>query len=325
MDTLPDETAILYLWQNRHTIVVGRNQNPWNECKVEEFLESGGQIARRLSGGGAVYHDLGNLNFTFILPATEFDVPRQLTVIQRAVGSFGVPAQISGRNDVLAAGRKFSGNAFYRSGRAAYHHGTLMIQADTDMMTKYLTVDKSKLQQRGVASVSARVVNLSELCADVTVSSLQSALFYAFAEVYGSQPAMLDDRLFDQPTLTHLRELFADPEWIYPKALPYSFTVTERFPWGGATVKLHYEDGVIKHAKIFTDAMDVGIFERIEQALTGAPFLISAISTRFEQKIFPETDAGGRQMAADLCALICGKIRATDRGLSASEGENHGV
>lgn len=314
MDTLPEDTAILYLWQNQHTIVIGRNQNPWYECKVEEFLESGGQIARRLSGGGAVYQDGGNLNFTLILPKTEFDIPRQLHVVGMAVSAFGVRTEISGRNDLQAGGRKFSGNAFYKAGSAAYHHGTLMVNCDLGMMERYLTVDKQKLERSGVRSVPSRVVNLSELSGGITVEELQQALYWAFERVYRARPAWLDERMMDGPTLDALTGRFESTDWIYPEALPYSFSVAERFPWGGVTVKLLSEGGVIRSAKIFTDAMEAALFTRIEQALIGCPFLIGAIAGRFEQRLELLTDQKLLQVAGDVCTLICGRIRAMDRG-----------
>ena len=322
MDTLPEETAILYLWQNDRTIVIGRNQNPWQECRVEAFLESGGTIARRLSGGGAVYHDLGNLNFTFIVPKPEFNIPRQLGVIRAAVAAFGLEAVPSGRNDLEIAGRKFSGNAFYKSGKAAYHHGTLLVRADTAAMADYLTVDEEKLQSRGVRSVPARVVNLADLSPEITVDSLEEALFVAFGRVYGSEPAMLDERMLDQPTLRALAAQFADENWIYPEKVPYGFSVSERFPWGGVTVKLMVENGVIRGARLFTDAMEAGLFDLIAQALTGSPFLISAINGRLRQKLSLLRDPTLLQMANDVSTLICGRIRALDRSASHDAGDD---
>ncbi len=314
MDTLPEDTAILYLWQNQHTVVIGRNQNPWYECRVEEFLQSGGRIARRLSGGGAVYHDLGNLNFTFILPKAEFDIGKQLSVLKMAVSAFGVQAEASGRNDLQAAGRKFNGNAFYKAGSSAFHHGTLLVDCNMDVMAQYLAGDEQKLQQQGVKSVTSRVVNLKTFCEDMTIRDMQEALFFAFARVYKKeQPAVLDEYMLDGPTLERISQQFEDEKWIYPAALPYGFTVSEHFPWGGVTVKLLVEGGIIRSAKIFTDAMEASLFTRIEQALTGSPYLISAIGSRFEQKLELLTDPTLLQMAGDVCALICGKMKAMDR------------
>lgn len=314
MDTLPEDTAILYLWQNQHTIVIGRNQNPWYECKVEEFLASGGSIARRLSGGGAVYHDLGNLNFTFIVPKSEFDIPRQLSVVALAVSSFGLHPEPSGRNDLHIGGRKFSGNAFYKAGSSAYHHGTLLVDCKLDVMARYLSVDEKKLRQHSVASVPARVVNLASLSPDMTVRDMQEAMFFAFARVYKKEPVLLDECMLDGPSLQKIAAQFADENWIYPAALPYGFTVSERFPWGGITVKLQVEGGIIRAAKIFTDAMEASLFTRIEQALPGSPYLISAINSRFSQKLEMLTDPALLQMAGDVCALICGRMKAIDRG-----------
>ena len=313
MDTLPEETAILYLWQNSHTIVVGRNQNPWYECRVDEFLESGGKIARRLSGGGAVYHDMGNLNFTFILPKTDFDVARQLLVIRRAIAAYDLDAYPSGRNDLLIGDRKFSGNAFYKSGHNAYHHGTLLVNCDMALLGNYLIPSEKKLQYHGVQSVQSRVVNLGSLVPEMSIDNLEGELFRAFAEVYQQKPAVLDEMMLDQHTLGELANQFSDPEWVYPQALPYTFTVSERFPWGSVTVKLLVENGIIRHARLFTDAMEAGLFTLLEQALTGCPYLISAINGRLRQKLELLRDHQLLLMAGDVGVLICGRIRELDR------------
>ena len=142
------QECILYLWQNQNTVVIGRNQNAWKECKVDSLEENGGHLARRLSGGGAVYHDLGNLNFTFLVSKENYSIDRQLEVIVKAVQKLGAKAEKSGRNDILIDGKKFSGNAFYEQEQHCYHHGTLMMNVNKEMLSKYLTVSKEKLQSK---------------------------------------------------------------------------------------------------------------------------------------------------------------------------------
>ena len=177
--------CILYLWQNAHTVVIGRNQNCWKECRVSELEADGGHLVRRLSGGGAVYHDLGNLNFTFCMRKEDADVDRQLQVIIEAVASFGLTAEKTGRNDVAINGQKFSGNAFFDSKGCYYHHGTLLLNVDTASMSRFLNPSKAKLQSKGVSSVRSRVVNLSSLCPHITVDTMKQAMFTAFSKVYG--------------------------------------------------------------------------------------------------------------------------------------------
>lgn len=112
LNGVSDNEVILYLWQNDNTVVVGRNQNAWKECRCKLLEEEGGKLARRLSGGGAVYHDLGNLNFTFLMKDSLYDLKHQLNVILNAVKMAGIEAEFSGRNDLVVQGKKFSGNAF---------------------------------------------------------------------------------------------------------------------------------------------------------------------------------------------------------------------
>ena len=177
---------ILYLWQNERSVVIGKNQNPWKECRTALLEQEGGHLARRLSGGGAVFHDLGNLNFTFLMSAQDYDLSCQLTVLERACQSLGILAERSGRNDLLADGRKFSGNAFYKHAGKAYHHGTLMVDVDLEMVQRYLSPSKAKVAAKGVDSVRSRVVNLKELVPSLTVEQLADALIDALVEVYAA-------------------------------------------------------------------------------------------------------------------------------------------
>ena len=196
--------CVLYLWQNENTVVIGRNQNPWAECRTALLAEEGGHLARRLSGGGAVFHDLGNLNFTFLVQKPDYDVDRQTQVLLRACRSLGVPAERSGRNDLLAQGRKFSGHAFYAHEGRCYHHGTLLVAADLERMGRYLRPSAAKLRSKGVPSVRARVANLREFLPGLGVEDMAEQLEQAFSAVYGLEARPLPLEALDRARLEEL-------------------------------------------------------------------------------------------------------------------------
>ena len=308
MDTLPEDTAILYLWQNRPTVMLGRAQNPWYECTVDDFTAKDGCIGRRLSGGGAMYQDPGSLNFSFILPKTRFDIPRQLSILGMAAGTFGVQAQASGRNDLSFEGRKFCANAFFKSGSAAMHHGTILVSSQLGQMVNALTVEEGKLPP-GMKKPFPPVVNLADAGRGVSMGRLQEAVYWAFGRSFGAQPAMLDERMMDTASIDRMAAQFAGRGWVFPSTIPYTFTVTERFPWGGVTVQMREEGGIVRDARVYTDAMEAALFTHIEQALIGSPCLISAITKRFEQRLSWIADLRLGQMASDVCKLICGRLR----------------
>ena len=275
-------SVTLYLWQNKNTVVIGRNQNPWAECNMALLRQDGGHLVRRLSGGGAVYHDSGNLNFTFLTDAT-YDLDRQLTVIITALGTLGIKAEKSGRNDILVNGRKVSGNAFYTSGNKKYHHGTLLIDVKTDVMAKYLTVSPLKLQAKGVSSVKSRVLNLKEACPNLTVAALLQALITAFGQIYNSVPQQLGADFFDEAELAKYEAEFRDNAFRLGKRLPFTWQTEARFDWGSFTLACQIDGGIVQQAEVYTDAMDWQTLQNAGRCFTGAAFTPQALAQAARQ------------------------------------------
>ena len=298
MDTVAPNTCILYLWQNQNTVVIGRNQNAWVECRTGLLEEEGGHLARRLSGGGAVFHDLGNLNFTFLVNEEDYDLDRQLSVIQKACEIAGIQAEKSGRNDVLANGRKFSGNAFYHSEGKAYHHGTLLIDADMEKMQRYLSPSKAKLEAKGVSSVRSRVVNLQELSPALDCQIMQAYMVEAFEKVYGSKCEEIVLTEDDHLAIAELAKEYGSWEYLYGAPLPFTFECGDRFDWGSVQIQLDAKSGVVTGAKVYSDGMDWAMPGAIESALVGC---------RFNKGDMKDALVGGINdplVLADLCLLV---------------------
>lgn len=287
MENVPEDTCTLYLWQNRHTVVIGRNQNAWKECRTEELKNEGGHLARRLSGGGAVFHDMGNLNFTFLVSKKEYNLEKQLEVIAKACETFGLAITKSGRNDLLAEGRKFSGNAYYDSHGKAYHHGTLLINVDMNMLSKYLKPSKAKLESKGVDSVSSRVINLTELCPDITIEKMCVALVHAFEEVYQAKATPLCKDSFDSKTIEEYFKRNESWEWLYGKNIPFTFSCERRFSWGELELQAGINSGIIQEILVFTDSMDWNLTKELNSALTGCPFDLKEMVMRIQKTNCP--------------------------------------
>lgn len=281
LDTVGDSTLRLYLWQNDNTVVIGRNQNPWAECNCALLDAEGGFVARRLSGGGAVYHDIGNLNFTFICNEENYNLNNNLEVIKRACGYADITAQISGRNDILTNGKKFSGNAFYHANGKAYHHGTLLISSSAEKIERYLTPKQQKLAAKGVKSVKSRVINLSELNPTLTPEVMAEYMIKALESVYSLQSYIIDH--IEKEKIEDNTKLFGSWDYIYGKTPPFSISFSKHFQWGCLDVNLSLSGGKIAHIKVFTDSMDFSLAEKIEVSLTDSEFNLSAIKSRLKK------------------------------------------
>lgn len=202
------DMAILYLWQNDNTVVIGRNQDVYNECNVDEFTQGGGRIARRKSGGGAVYHDLGNLNYSILSVASEKITLQYHRIIMRALDIIGIKSEFNGRNDIIIEGRKCSGNAIYQNGEMLCQHGTILVNTDIGRMNSVLTPDKSKLDRNHVSSVSSRVINLNEINSEIDVNTMINAMIVA-ADAEKMQKSLDIDKI------SKLMSFYEDKTWIY--------------------------------------------------------------------------------------------------------------
>lgn len=271
------DKMILYLWQNQRTVVLGRHQNAWREVQLDKLAQDGGFLARRISGGGAVYHDLGNLNFTFLMPRQDYDLSRQLGLILAAVRNLGIEANFSGRNDLEIAGRKFSGNAFCLKRERAMHHGTILFASDFGQLGQYLSPSAEKIRAKGVTSVRARVVNLNEYAPGLNLEQLIVALCTAFRTAYDApSPQYVDTQQAAPPALY---QKYSAWEWRLGASPAFEMELSHRFAWGEFQLCLNSRQGQIVDATVYSDAMDAELIERIRLALPGLPWLGSSLQT----------------------------------------------
>lgn len=272
LDTVEQDACILYLWQNENTIVIGKNQNPWKECRIEEFKNDGGHLVRRLSGGGAVFHDLGNLNFTFLVHKDNYDLDKQLEVILLAVNKLGIQAEKSGRNDITVSGRKFSGNAFYTRKDNCYHHGTLLVNADMQKLSKYLQVSKDKLALKGVDSVKSRVTNLSEYDKGITIEILKEKLLDAFEEVYGLKASYCKEEELDQQVLAASGKRFSSWDWLFGRNMDFQYEQSKQFIWGNVSWQFQVNRGILEDVQLFSDSIEPDLIDRIPEYIKGCKY-----------------------------------------------------
>lgn len=303
LESVEIDTCLLYLWQNERTVVVGKNQNSRKECRIAELEGDGGHLARRLSGGGAVFHDAGNLNFTFLVRAGDYDLGRQLDVILGAVASLGIPAQKTGRNDLTVDGRKFSGNAFYRSGDRAYHHGTILVRADLAKAAHYLGASGGKFASKGVESKRSPMLNLAEFVPSLTIDEVATSLFRSFGVVYGLECETLEPSRIDWFDVETRRTRFASSEWKYNRSLPFTCSFAERFAWGGIELLLDVRDGTVYDLDVHSDAMDQTLAPAIADRIRGLPLASEkmAFAVADLARTYPEDM---RPAIADVSALI---------------------
>ena len=270
----PGQTQdVFMLWRNDRSVIIGKYQNAASEVRMEYADSHGIRIARRLSGGGAVYHDGGNINFSFIAPPSLYNQAKHFEVISTALKDFGIEAEVSGRNDLLANGRKFSGNAFSKGRNHWLHHGTLLIGGNVNDLSLYLRVKPSKLHKHGVASVQSRVVNLSELNPSLTSDNIAPHLIAAFEKVYGKKTETIDfDEIVKTPGAQNLIKKYSSEEWLYGRWKSFTAQRSHHFDWGEVELSFTVDETThtITDTTLATDALDVTLADKLRTLLIGA-------------------------------------------------------
>ncbi len=267
---------ILFLWQNDNAVIIGRNQNAKNECNFEEMKKYGTKLARRSTGGGAVFHDMGNLNFSIICPRENYEVKRSIEVVKRAVLMFGVIAEYSGRNDLLVNGSKFSGNAFLTKKTAGLHHGTILVDTDLKIMEKVLKISREKLEPKGIDSVKSRVINLKSVCPVIDVEEISKSIVHEFTKEYEHDIChfIAEDQvlsLINDEKLDIIKKKYLSEDWNLGKNFNFNHVAKKVFLWGECEVRLLICDGIIKRSCIYTDFLFPDEIEKVEKKLNGIP------------------------------------------------------
>ncbi len=308
---------VAMLWQNARSVIIGKNQNAWAEVNLPYAEKEGITVVRRLSGGGAVFHDIGNVNYTFITAYKEgagIDFARFTAPLLALLQGMGIDAVLGGRNDILVDGRKISGNAqaVYRREDGAQkqlHHGTVLVEADLSALADVLHVSPAKLSAKGVKSVQSRVMNLREHPAfpkDMTVGAFVSLLADGLSDGTERTALTPEER---EAILALKAEKYDTWAWNFGASLSHTTENTARFSYGTLTAALRAERGVIQDIRLYGDYFGVCPIEELEASLVGARLLREDIMAHIEKAPTPLACyiAGG--CAADIVALLLGETQ----------------
>lgn len=289
MDIEKDDYLLFYI--NQPSIIIGKNQNTVEEINTDYVEENGILVVRRLSGGGAVYHDLNNLNFSFLTKddGNSFSNYKKFTQpVVDALAKLGVNAELSGRNDILAEGKKVSGNAQYSTRGRMFSHGTLMFNLDIDAVVNSLKVKPDKIESKGIKSVRSRVTNILDLLPEkITVEQFRMEILKS---IFGGEENIQYYELTDEDW-KNIHEISKNRyqlwEWNYGKSPRFNIQKTQRFPSGGLDIRLDVNKGIIEEAKIFGDFFGIGEVEEVAQLLVGTKYDRTAIAEKLKEIDIP--------------------------------------
>lgn len=279
LESLPIDEPVFYLWQNRPAVIVGYNQEVNTEVNLEYLKANDIALVRRVTGGGAVYHDLGNLNYTIVGRSEDLerDYPEYASLMMKALQTLGIPATLSGRNDILVKGKKISGFAKRVSRNRLMVHGTLMYDVDLDKLTQVLNPSATKLQSKGIASVRSRVANLREYLPEI--ADIQ-AFSQRLEEILSCNYKDAEYKL-SEDDLAHIQKLtdekFATWEWNYGHSPKATLTHTARLACGTVEVHLTLKENRIASCRFGGDFLGNLPASEVEKALQGVVYEASAI------------------------------------------------
>ena len=279
LESLPIDEPVFFLWQNKPAVIVGYNQEVNTEVNLDYLKEKGIDLVRRVTGGGAVYHDLENLNYTIVGRSEDLerDYPEYAALMMKALQALGVPATLSGRNDILVDGKKVSGFAKRVCKNRLMVHGTLMYNVDVDVLTHVLNPSTTKLQSKGIASVRSRVTNLCNYLPELSdIHAFKNRLEEILSNNYSDAEYKLSEA-----DLTHIQRLtdekFATWEWNYGRSPKATLVHSARLACGTVEIHLTLAENRIASCRFGGDFLGNLPASDVEKALTGIPYEVNEI------------------------------------------------
>ena len=279
LESLNIDEPVFFLWQNRPSVIIGLNQEVNTEVNLDYLQKNDIALVRRVSGGGAVYHDFGNMNYTIVGRSEDLerDYPEYAGMMMKALQKLGIPATLSGRNDILVDGKKVSGFAKRVSKDRLMVHGTLMYNVDLDTLTEALNPPSTKLESKGIASVRSRVANLCELLPDITdIQMLIQRLEAILSENYQDKEYVLSEAELAQIQKI-ADEKFATWEWIYGRSPKATLVHSARLACGTVEIHLTLTENRITSCRFGGDFLGNLPTSEVEAALTGIPYEMNTI------------------------------------------------
>ena len=283
IEAMPEGSALMFLWQSENAVVIGRNQIAEYECNMQLMQADGVSLVRRITGGGAVYHDLGNLNFSLVLNNSDFTHEVGARIIQNALNILltgtGVSADFSGRNDIEISGFKISGSAFFTGKRNSLHHGTLLVASNKEKVAKYLTPSREKLEKHSVRSVAARVGNIADFCEVSEISTLIRQIIDSFSGYFGVRAEVLEPTAIADAEVLRLERRNISTEWINERKPSGRIGTGGRLSFG--SLRFDYRlnpENLICGLCVSSDMLDTEIPRRLEECLAGIEFSRNEIS-----------------------------------------------
>lgn len=304
-----ENSLVLFLWQNNNSVVVGQNQSVYSQCNMDIIKANKINVVRRKSGGGAVYHDLGNLNYTFISNYHDSVISDNVNIIISSLNMLGINAVPTGRNDIMVSDKKISGNAFYRDDHKICHHGTILVDSDLSMMYDVLNVETDKWKDKGIDSARGRTINLKEINPDISVDKIKKCLYdilsvsYSVIETYHS----FFDLIKNVDDINKIAMLYSSKSWIFEKKFNESLELRRKYSWGSLQIKLIIDNNSISDCLMFSDALETEIIQSINNVLKGIQFCSLSIKNAFNILYATRMTEAEKSIASDIELLLISK------------------